>query len=157
LIRPENYPFNLPAEIICHTPEETETLGKCFSLFLVKGSVAALRGPLGAGKTCFTKGIARGLGITEEITSPTYTIVSEYEAVLSGGETVPFYHIDAYRLKGDDDFSAIGGEEIIFGGGVSVIEWSENIPGFIPAHALNVDFEIKESGERLVRIYRSGT
>jgi tRNA threonylcarbamoyladenosine biosynthesis protein TsaE len=80
------------------SPEETRAAGERLAPHLPKGAVVALRGGLGAGKTCFAKGIARGLGITEEITSPTYTIISEYEG--------PFYHIDAYRLAGDDDFAA---------------------------------------------------
>ena len=128
-------------------------LGEGLAPLLKKGSVIALKGPLGAGKTCLMKGIARGLGIKEEVTSPTYTIISEYEAVISG-ETIPVYHIDAYRLRGNDDFSAIGGEDIVFGSGISVIEWSERIPLFIPLEALRVDIEITGDNERRFSIYR---
>ena len=131
------------------TKEEDETFSLGFSLAksLGEGSVVALSGPLGAGKTCFAKGIARGLGVKEDVTSPTYTIVSEYE-----GDNFPVYHIDAYRLKGSDDFSAIGGEEIIFGRGISIIEWRENIEEFITEDALKVDIEICGENERLIRI-----
>jgi tRNA threonylcarbamoyladenosine biosynthesis protein TsaE len=101
----------------------------------------ALRGGLGAGKTCLVKGIARGLGVREQVTSPTYTIISEYEAY-KDGEKIPFYHIDAYRLRGDGDFSAMGGDEILDSGGISVIEWSENIPGSLPAGAVIIDMVI---------------
>ena len=113
----------------------------------------ALKGPLGAGKTCFAKGLARGLGIVEEVTSPTYTIISEYEGTLKGGQPVTVYHIDAYRLGGNDDFSAIGGEEIVFGKGVSVIEWSERIPAFVPPLAIRVEIEIKKDDKRSIRLY----
>ena len=122
---------------------------------LEKGDIVALKGPLGAGKTCFVKGIARGLGVEEEVTSPTYTIVSEYEAFPSTESPAVMYHIDAYRLKGNDDFSAIGGEDIIFADGISLIEWSERIEDFIPQEALRVDIEISGDGKRLIRMYRS--
>lgn len=152
-IQAESFPFNLPLQIKCSSANETLTLGISLAPFLSKGGVVALKGPLGAGKTCLTKGLAKGLGITEEITSPTYTIVSEYAAVISG-EKIPVYHIDAYRLRGNDDFSAIGGEEFVFGGGISIIEWSERINDFIPAEALRVDIEIIGEDERHIRVHR---
>jgi tRNA threonylcarbamoyladenosine biosynthesis protein TsaE len=132
---------------------ETFDLGERLAPLLTKGSIVAIKGPIGAGKTCLAKGIAKGLGIAEEITSPTYTIVSEYEAVLSG-EEIRLFHIDAYRLRGNDDFSAIGGEEIVFGNSISVIEWSERISDFITEEALNVDIEMMENNQRLIRVYR---
>ena len=143
--------IDLPAAILSLSVDETFALGKRLALMLVKGDVVALRGPLGAGKTYFTKGIARGLGIEEELTSPTYAIIAEYECFIHN-EKVPFYHIDAYRLRGNDDFSAIGGEEIVFGNGISVIEWSDRIPNFIPLHAYDIDFEILEDNKRRVRL-----
>jgi tRNA threonylcarbamoyladenosine biosynthesis protein TsaE len=148
--------LELPAIIISGSEDETVTLGKRFASLLEKGNVVALRGPLGAGKTCFTKGIALALGITEGITSPTYTIVSEYEVFSreTASQCMIFYHIDAYRLRGNDDFSAIGGEDIVFGSGISVIEWSERIPDFIDESAYKVDFEILEENKRCIRIYR---
>jgi len=111
----------------------------------------ALRGPLGAGKTCLARGIARGLGVQEEVTSPTYTIVAEYV-----GRLFPFYHIDAYRLRGDDDFAAMGGEEYLSGGGVTVIEWSEIIAGSLPAGAVSVSIEVLDGTRRLIRIGGGG-
>ena len=105
-----------------------------------------------------------GLGIVEEVTSPTYNIISEYEGVLKKNllkknisknkETVRVYHIDAYRLKGNDDFTAIGGEDIIYGDGISVIEWSDRIPDFISPLAIKVDIEINEGEKRFICIYR---
>jgi tRNA threonylcarbamoyladenosine biosynthesis protein TsaE len=95
------------------------------------------------------------LGITEEITSPTYTIVSEYEARDPGDRNaaIPFFHIDAYRLEGGDDFSSLGGEEYLGGEGISVVEWSERIAGSLPPGALTVEIEITGGG-RLIRISR---
>jgi len=109
-----------------------------------------MRGGLGAGKTCFIRGIARALGITDTITSPTYTIISEYDARL--------YHLDAYRLSGDEDFENTGAGEIIAGGrGITVIEWSERIPRSIPAGAITVEIEITGSESRVVRIEEDHT
>ena len=160
MIQAENSPFDAPegfsGVFISSGAEETFALGKRLAPLLEKGSIIALRGPLGAGKTCFVKGIARELGVEEELTSPTYTIISEYEGILCRtGELVPVYHIDAYRLSGNDDFSAVGGEEIVYGKGISLIEWSERIPAFIPPEAFRVDIEIQEDDKRLIRIIRN--
>jgi tRNA threonylcarbamoyladenosine biosynthesis protein TsaE len=126
-------------------------LGERFAEKLKKGSVIALKGGLGAGKTCLVKGIARGLGVTESVTSPTYTIVSEYHTRLNG-EIVPLYHIDAYRLNGDEDFENTGAGELMGGGGVTVIEWSERIPRSIPPDAIHIDIEITGPQSRLFRV-----
>ena len=149
--------YEIPLIYTSKGAEETSALGEQLAPLLEKGGIVALRGPLGAGKTCFIKGIARGLGIEEEITSATYTIISEYEGTIPAeGKACPVYHIDAYRLRGNDDFSAIGGEEIVFGDGISLIEWSERIGDFISPEAIQVTIEIKGNGERLIRIYREG-
>jgi tRNA threonylcarbamoyladenosine biosynthesis protein TsaE len=122
-------------------------IGEKISGRLKRGSIVALRGGLGTGKTCLTKGIARGLGILEEVTSPTYIIISEYSQASS---RVPFYHIDAYRLKGDDDFEALGGNEYIYGEGISVIEWSERLPLSIPPTAVIIEISLLEDGRRRI-------
>jgi tRNA threonylcarbamoyladenosine biosynthesis protein TsaE len=128
------------------SPEETIALGERIGRRLTRGSVVALKGGLGAGKTCITKGIARGLGIAEEVTSPTYTIISEYQGAL------PLYHIDAYRIGGDEEFEALGAEELLYGEGVSVIEWSERIPRSLPADAVEVELELTAREGRKIRI-----
>jgi tRNA threonylcarbamoyladenosine biosynthesis protein TsaE len=135
------------AKHITASPEETMALGETIAAGLGKGSVVALRGGLGAGKTCLAKGIARRLGIREAVTSPSYTIVSEYA---SG--PLPFYHIDAYRLAGDDDFQALGGDEYTQGEGIAVIEWSDRIPGSIPPRAVRVAIEILADGRRCIEV-----
>jgi tRNA threonylcarbamoyladenosine biosynthesis protein TsaE len=132
--------------------DDTVSLGKALARFLKKGSVVALNGPLGAGKTYLTKGIALALGVKEAVTSPSYTVVSEYEGVLQGN-SIKIFHIDAYRLAGNDDFSAIGGEEMVFGDGISIIEWCERIPDFIRKDSIRVDIQITDGEKRLFHVY----
>lgn len=111
------------------------------------GSVIALRGGLGAGKTTFAKGFARGLGVDGEVTSPTYTIVSEYEGRLR------LHHVDAYRLSGAEDFYSVGGAEAVADeGGVCLVEWSERIEEALPPWSAQADFLVEEDGSRLLRI-----
>lgn len=111
-----------------------------------------MHGGLGAGKTCLAKGIARGLGVREELTSPTYTIVCEYEAHPLGGPPLPLYHIDAYRLSGVDDFEALGGRELLDGGGICLIEWSERIREALPAATILVEIELSGETGRIIRV-----
>ena len=109
-------------EFITHSPEETEKIGEALAKSLQPGTVLAYRGDLGAGKTAFTRGLARGLGCKETVTSPTYTIVNEY---LSG--KYPLFHFDMYRLASSDDLWDIGWEDYLDRGGVCAVEWSENV------------------------------
>jgi tRNA threonylcarbamoyladenosine biosynthesis protein TsaE len=135
-------------ELISNSPDETIALGKKIAAHLSAGSVAAVTGALGSGKTCLTKGIALGLGLTENITSPTYTIINEYKR-----ELYPtLYHIDAYRLNCDKDFEDIGGIDIINSGGISIIEWSERIPNSIPKKSISINLEIKDGLSRTIKI-----
>jgi tRNA threonylcarbamoyladenosine biosynthesis protein TsaE len=136
----------LNSRIVSASPDETRAFGERLGRKLGQGSVVALRGALGAGKTCLVKGIAKSLGITEEITSPTYTIICEYTGSIS------LYHIDAYRLSGMDDFTALGGEDYLYGSGVSVIEWGERIEKCLPDTTIFVDIEIQESCARLITV-----
>jgi tRNA threonylcarbamoyladenosine biosynthesis protein TsaE len=135
------------ARHIASSPEETMAIGEALAAGLGRGSVVALQGGLGAGKTCLAKGIARGLGIREELTSPTYAIVSEYAA-----GRLPLCHIDAYRLGGDEEFQALGGDEYVYGDGIVLIEWSDRIPASIPRSALRVSIEILEDGRRSIEV-----
>jgi tRNA threonylcarbamoyladenosine biosynthesis protein TsaE len=144
--KPEPAAFVRDIEIITRSPEETVRLGEKLAPFLKGGTVIALRGTLGAGKTCLAGGIARGLGVTETVTSPTYTIIHEYEGA------IPFYHIDAYRLSGDGEFESLGAEDMLFGEGVTVIEWSERIPLSIPPDAWVIELSLIEDGGRIIRI-----
>lgn len=109
-------------EYVSNAPEETEALGFALGQQLPAGTVIAYTGDLGAGKTAFTRGLARGLGITEPVTSPTYTIVNEY---LSG--RLPLFHFDMYRLSCSDDLFDIGWEDYLSRGGICAVEWSERM------------------------------
>ena len=109
-------------EFITHSPEETESIGARLGKLLTSGTVLAYEGDLGAGKTAFTRGLARGLGAQDMVTSPTYTIVNEY---LSG--RLPLFHFDMYRLASSDDLWDIGWEDYLDRGGVCAVEWSENV------------------------------
>ena len=105
-----------------NSPVETEAIGAALGKILPPGSVIAYRGDLGAGKTAFTRGLARGLGCTEIVTSPTYTIVNEYL-----GGRIPLFHFDMYRLRSSDDLFDIGWDDYLDRGGICAVEWSENV------------------------------
>ena len=109
-------------ELITHSPEETEKIGEALAKSLQPGTILAYRGDLGAGKTAFTRGLARGLGCKETVTSPTYTIVNEYL-----GGRLPLFHFDMYRLASSDDLWDIGWEDYLEREGVCAVEWSENV------------------------------
>ena len=109
-------------EFDTHSPAQTEALGAALGKCLRGGSVIAFSGDLGAGKTAFTRGLARGLGCDEQVTSPTYTIVNEYL-----GGRLPLFHFDMYRLHSADDLWDIGWEDYLDRGGVCAVEWSENV------------------------------
>ena len=109
-------------QITTHSADETQALGQKLASRLASGDVIAYFGDLGAGKTALTRGIARGLGIEDNVTSPTYTIVNEY---LSG--RIPLFHFDMYRLSSSDELFDIGWEDYLSRGGVCAVEWSENV------------------------------
>ena len=135
-------------EFITNSPIETEKVGEALGKILLPGSILAYEGDLGAGKTAFTRGLARGLGATEQVTSPTYTIVNEY---LSG--RMPLFHFDMYRLASSDDLWDIGWEDYLERGGVFSVEWSENVEDAME-DALNVTIE--KTGEESRRITIEG-
>ena len=109
-------------QYITNSPVETEAVGAALGKILKPGTVIAYRGDLGAGKTAFTRGLARGLGSSEMVTSPTYTIVNEYL-----GGRMPLFHFDMYRLASSDDLWDIGWEDYLDRNGVCAVEWSENV------------------------------
>ena len=135
-------------EFWTQSPEETEALGAALASSLRPGQVVAFRGPLGAGKTAFTRGLARGLGVTGPVTSPTYTIVNEY----TGGR-MPLFHFDMYRLGSSEELFDIGWEEYLARGGVCAVEWSENVADALGGDAVRVDIRRGEGDSvRLVSI-----
>ena len=122
-------------EYVSRSEAETEDLGRRLATVLSPGAVVAFRGGLGMGKTAFTRGLARGLGCEGRVTSPTFTIVNEYEG--TGG--VPLFHFDMYRLEGAEDLFDIGWEDYLDRGGVCAVEWSERVEEAIsPEDAVTV-------------------
>ncbi len=119
--------------------EETVALGERLGALLRSGDIIALEGNLAAGKTTITKGIARALGVDDTITSPTFCLVSEYAGKM------PLYHFDVYRLQGADDFANLGADEMLYGNGVCVIEWSEKIMEELPARTIKIKIENDEN------------
>ena len=135
-------------EFITNSPAETESIGVALGQRLKPGTVIAYRGDLGAGKTAFTRGLARGLGCREIVTSPTYTIVNEYL-----GGRIPLFHFDMYRLRSSDDLWDIGWDDYLERGGVCAVEWSENV-----ADAMEdpIYITIEKTGEESRRITIEG-
>lgn len=120
---------------ITNSPEETEELGFRLAKSLKGGEVVAFRGGLGMGKTCFTRGLARGLGFKGDVTSPTFALINEYI-----GGRLPLYHFDMYRISGWEDLYSTGFFDYIEQGGVIAAEWSENIENALPESTVTVTF-----------------
>ena len=135
-------------EHVTNSPEETEALGADLAGRLEPGTVIAFTGDLGAGKTAFVRGLARGLGVQERVTSPTFTIVNEYE-----GGRLPLFHFDMYRLGSADELFDIGWEDYLARGGVCAVEWSENVADALDNDCLRVDIRRGEyDDQRIITI-----
>jgi len=124
------------------TAEETLALGRELAAALRPGDVIALSGMLGAGKTTLVKGIAQGLDVTEPVTSPTFTLIQEYEGRL------PLYHVDLYRIKEAEELEDLGLEEYFYARGVTLIEWPAKAAAFLPHYTLAVGSTVKDGGRR---------
>ena len=133
-------------KFITSSPEETVALGKKIGGMLKNGDVIAMQGTLAAGKTTITKGISAALGIEDTITSPTFCLISEYQGKM------PLYHMDVYRLNGAEDFAELGTDDMIYGNGVSIIEWSEKIMTELPRKTILLKITPQEDGTRLIEI-----
>ena len=132
------------ATFISNTPAETEAIGRRLAEQIGVGSILALRGDLGSGKTVFVKGLVAGLGSRAAVTSPTFTILHEYRGRL------PVYHFDFFRLEERQSIVRLGLDDYFFGDGVSVIEWAERFPELIPQQARWILFEIKSENQRAI-------
>lgn len=116
--------------------QDTYKLGMQLAEEAKQGDIFTLSGDLGAGKTAFSKGFAHGLGVEDEVTSPTFTIVCEY-----GSGRIPLYHFDMYRLADGSELEDIGAEEYLYGNGVCLIEWAENVEGYLPEQVKKIKIE----------------
>ena len=135
-------------EYVSNSPAETEALGAALAGRLKPGAVVAFSGDLGAGKTAFVRGMARGLDICERVTSPTFTIANEYE-----GGRLPLFHFDMYRLSSSDELFDIGWEDYLVRGGVCAVEWSENVSDALEGDCIRVDIRRgAHDNQRLIRI-----
>lgn len=114
------------------SPEETQRIGEALGARLRPGDVIACIGELGAGKTCFLQGVVRGLGVREPATSPTFVLINHYEG------RFPVYHLDAYRAESLTEILDLGVEEMLWGDGVTVVEWGEKLLSLLPPHAIVV-------------------
>ena len=132
--------------VVCETPEEMLALGRELSALLQKGTVISLEGPLGAGKTQLSKGVAAALGCRDEASSPSFTLVHEY-----AGGRLPLHHFDFYRLKSPDELMGIGYDDSL-GNGAILVEWGDKVPEALPADAIRVRIEIQPGGGRRVRV-----
>jgi len=140
-------------EIECNSVEETQKFASEFSKNIEMGSIISLNGDLGAGKTTFAQGFARGMGVKQHVGSPTFKLVSEYH-----GENMKLFHVDCYRLSGIDDFLNMGGENLLLPeSGICLFEWANIISGVLPSNTITIDFiRFKDiPNKRLIKI--SGT
>jgi tRNA threonylcarbamoyladenosine biosynthesis protein TsaE len=138
------------ATFISNSPAETEAVGRRLAEDAGAGSVLALQGELGSGKTLFTKGFVAGMGGNAAVSSPTFTIVHEYR-----GGRLPVYHFDFFRVENSQALARLGLDDYFFGDGVSVIEWADRFSDFIPEDACWIRFEIKSENQRAI-IFRGG-
>jgi tRNA threonylcarbamoyladenosine biosynthesis protein TsaE len=122
--------------MVSRGPDETRAIAASLASTLRKGSVLSLHGELGSGKTCFIQGLAEGLGVTQSVASPTYTIINEYSGRL------PLYHIDLYRLRGADEALAAGFEDYLESDGITAVEWAERAGELFPPHTIVIIFRL---------------
>jgi tRNA threonylcarbamoyladenosine biosynthesis protein TsaE len=135
------------ATFISNSSAETEAIARRLADDLVAGSVLALKGELGSGKTLFTQGLVASLESDAAVTSPTFTIVHEYQ-----GGRLPVYHFDFFRLENRESAAQLGLDEYFFSNGVSVIEWADRFPELIPEQARWISFEVKSEHQRIITL-----
>ena len=138
-------------QYISKSPSDTENIGKALGEKIKDGVVIAFKGGLGMGKTCFTRGLAKGLGSSDTVTSPTFALINEY---LSG--RLPLYHFDMYRISGWEDLYSTGFFDYIAEGGVLACEWSENIENALPENTIFVEFERIDDSTRKITLRQAG-
>ncbi len=136
--------------IITKSSEEMKNLGKEVGKLAKSGDLLAFYGELGAGKTCFIQGISRGLEVKDYVTSPSFTIVNEYQG------KIPVYHFDLFRLDNTEEIFELGYEEYLYGEGLTVIEWAEKVEHFLPKEHLKIYIEFEDRGRRKISFIPQG-
>ncbi len=134
-------------EIITKSPKETEKFAEDFAKNLVGGEIIAFKGPMGMGKTCFTRGLARGLGFSGQVSSPTFALVNEYL-----GGRLPLYHFDMYKVESWEDLYSCGFFDYMDMGGVIAAEWSENIEGALDENVIFVNILRVDDNTRKITV-----
>ena len=137
-------------EITTTGPEDTKRLGNLLGKLAQPGDIFCLNGDLGAGKTHLSQGIAAGLGVKEHVTSPTFTLINEYQGRL------PLYHMDVYRLGGAGDMEDLGYEEYFYSEGVSLVEWANVVAEVLPAERMDIEILTIDTNERLIKFIPRG-
>lgn len=132
---------------VSHSPNETEAFAENFAKRLNPNTVIAFTGDLGAGKTCFVRGLAKGLGFTGTVNSPTFALVNEY----LGGK-LPLFHFDMYRISGWEDLETTGYFDYLTAGGVLAVEWSENIENALPNDTVRIDIRQTDQNDRIITV-----
>ncbi|MEE9202619.1 MAG: tRNA (adenosine(37)-N6)-threonylcarbamoyltransferase complex ATPase subunit type 1 TsaE [Dehalococcoidia bacterium] len=136
-----------PVEVVSHSAEDTQRLGRLLGEQAWPGEVVLLVGELGAGKTCLAQGVAQGLGITEPVLSPSFVILRQYTGRL------PLYHIDLYRIERLDEVADLGLDDYLYGDGVSLVEWAERGEGLFPPQHLLIELELLSETRRRLRLH----
>jgi tRNA threonylcarbamoyladenosine biosynthesis protein TsaE len=136
--------------LISNSPEETIQFASRLGARLPAGSVVVLHGNLGSGKTVFVKGVAKGVGGKEMVTSPTFVFVNVYQG------RIPVYHLDLYRIESPDQADSVGYEEYFDSDGVTLIEWGERVKSFLPKKAVWIEFEVLGEKKRRIRVHGAG-
>ena len=145
------------SKVVTHSPEETHSFGMEFSAKLSRGDCVALTGDLGSGKTCLAQGICKGLGVSDQVTSPTYILINEYEGRDTKGLPFPVYHFDLYRLGTPQELVELGCDDFFYGSGICLIEWAELAGGLLPENTTTIQIETSRVNQRTFNITRRVT
>lgn len=141
-----------PIEFVTHSARETFDIGVRLGSLLAPGDTVCLEGDLGSGKTCLTQGIGRGMGVSDVITSPTFVLINEY----ASSRGARLYHVDLYRIEGEDDLVTLGLEDYIYGNGITVIEWAERARDYMPRERLWITLTYIGPNSRRLRFEATG-
>jgi len=142
-------------DFVSHSAAQTHRLGVRLGRLIQPGDVLLLTGEFGAGKTTLIQGLAEGLGVAGPVTSPSFTLIWEYRADADHG-SVPFYHIDLYRVSRVEETREIGLDEYLYGGGVCAVEWADRVPDAMPVESLRISLSFLSETKRVVRMEPAG-